>query len=71
MNCGKNAFDVVNGVQSKKTFLIKRNDYNFFEAKLNKASKDAKKIVKDSAPSYVMEFFYEATKEIIKEKLNN
>lgn len=74
LNCGKKPFDVVNGVQSKNSIMShirKGKDYGFFEAKLNEASHDAKKIVKDSAPSYVMEFFYGATKDIIKEKLNN
>ena len=71
MNCGKKPFDVVNGVQSKNSIISFKKDYEFFEAKLNKASFDAKKKVKDSDSSYFMEFFYRATKKIIKEKLNS
>ena len=71
MNCGKKPFDVVNGVQAKNSIISFKKDYEFFEAKLNKASIDAKKIEKDSDSSYFMEFFYRATEKIINEKLNS
>jgi hypothetical protein len=72
LDCGRKPFGVVNGVDEKHVFTFSRQkDYEFFEGRLNSEGDKAKKVVKDSDPSYFLEMFYRATNRLIDEKLNN
>lgn len=75
LDCGRNPFDLVNGVKAEKSIWAKvkigKDNYEFFEGKLNSVAQDAKKNLegKEKQGAYFLELFYRATEKIIQEKL--
>lgn len=70
LNCGKEPFNVVNGILEKKKFFAINKGYNLFHSQLGSKGEEAKKVVKDSIPSFFLEMFFRATESLISDKLN-
>lgn len=67
LNCGKQPFELVNGVKPKK-IVSRYSNYSLVTARLNSAIRECKSSGKNDK---FLEMFYLGTKRLVSEKLNN